>query len=167
MPILEEPGLGGEEEPVEITPIFSPEKEASIKSIVNALWDTTSNKADIPMILEHDLIFGNYASSEHYRVEDLQKLVSEVAQTKPIIEVKPPTEEELAIIAAKEKADRDKVKAKIVELDKVSAPDLEMKYIFGPYGTSEHRLVSYYQSIIDEIVLEKAPKEEPVGEVIP
>ena len=33
-----------------------------------------------------------------------------------------------------------------------------------PLGTD--RLVSFYQAIIDEINIEKAPKEEPVGEII-
>ena len=174
MPELEKPGEGGELEPVEATPIFvSRSKEASIKAIVNALWDTTENKQEIAKILEHDLIFGKYAVSEHYKIEDLQKLVVAVAETKPVVEVKPPTEEELAEIAAKEKAERDKVKAKILELwdtsDKATlAADLEFGYVFGKYANSEHRLVSYYQSIIDETMLEKnPPKEEPIGEVIP
>ena len=172
MPELEEPGIGGELEPVEATPIFSPEKEASIKSIVNALWDTTADKASIARKIEHDLIFGKYASSEHYKIEDLQALVQAVAETKPVVEVKPPTEEELAIIAAKEKAEREKVKAKILELwdEKTKASlsaKMETEYIFGPLGISEHRLIGYYQSIIDEVAVELDPPKEIIEEVIP
>ena len=72
------------------------DKRIEIKGKVEAMWDDYEVKSHIAKQLEHDYIFGEIASNEHYKIDEIMAIVKEVDLEKnplPVVVVESEEEE--------------------------------------------------------------------------
>jgi hypothetical protein len=65
---------------------MSDEKKLQIKEIMLKEWDNYTNKIDLAKMVEEGFIFGKYAQNEHYNIDELVAITTEIE-----LEKNPPT----------------------------------------------------------------------------
>jgi len=74
------------------------QKQIEIKALINQLWDTYKDKAEMAKHIENGYIFGDYADNEHYSIDEITNLIKEVDLEKnplpEVVEEPLPVEEE-------------------------------------------------------------------------